>query len=184
MEGDWGSAMDFSWKHVTKKINSENIRFVLKEIENKYPDSTMNGLFEGDRARNGSPLDQLSGHKNDDFVIAVKHCASWIVLHGAFHGLRQSFNEEYDALYLKHCVERWIPTTFRYRHQKIHIPTMAWIAAAKLFGLEESPRNYPYYKISTHAIRRGSYLCFHGQIEAVTGNCFPDCICPDNIAFG
>lgn len=176
--------MDFSWKHVTKKINSENIRFVLKGIENKYPDSTMNGLFEGNRACNGSPLDHLSGHKNDEFVIAVKHCASWIVMHGALRGLRRTFNEEYDALFLKLCVERWIPTTFRYRHQQIYIPTMAWITAANLFGLEESPRNYPYYKISTRAIRRGSYLGLHGQIDAIPCNGFPDCICPDNIAFG
>lgn len=173
--------MEFKWKNVTAKLNSENIRFVLKQIEMKYPESTKNDLFEGDRERNGKPTDQLSGHKHDSFVAAVNHCASWILVHRALLNLRETFNEEYNAYNFKHCVERWISTSSRYKDQRIYIPVMAWITAAWFFGLEESPHKYPYYKISKKAIRRGSYSASYRQVDAVSCDSFTGCIGTNNI---
>lgn len=146
------------WTTIISTINSKTVRLILFQIENDWPLSTRNGLLEGEREKNGVPTEQLSGFKHDSFVFAVQHCATWILMHGALPATRQKFNKRYSANDLRHCVERWLRCSPRFKNADIQIPAMAWIVAAKMLGLEASCDNYPYYKISNHAINRGSYF--------------------------
>lgn len=142
------------WNQVIEGFNGKTIYHVLKLIENKYPESTRNSLYEGNREVNGYPTDNISGYKHDKFVAAVKHCASWMILRGVFPVTRFHFNMEYSAKDLADIVSQWLNRTPRFKDMGIAIPAMAWIAAAWIFDLEESNHDYPYYKISRRTITR------------------------------
>lgn len=130
------------------------VRYLVMKIKQEYPSATMSGL----RDPHGTDIEtQFTGGRNDPFVLAVRHCMTWIIRHGCLPIKRYTFNTKHDAKALAACVERWLGQDARYAGLNIHIPAISFVVAARHFGLEESGGNWPFYQISEHAIRRGYY---------------------------